>query len=67
MNNHNSTVPAVTRLIEAFHRLPGVGPKTAQRYTYHLIKMPEEIVKEFIVNVLLSFPEESVTFIVQFE
>ena len=29
MNNHNSTVPAVTRLIEAFHRLPGVGPKTA--------------------------------------
>ena len=47
MNNHNSTVPAVTRLIEAFHRLPGVGPKTAQRYTYHLIKMPEEIAKEF--------------------
>ncbi len=52
MNNHNSTVPAVTRLIEAFHRLPGVGPKTAQRYTYHLIKMPEEIVKEFSEAVL---------------
>ena len=52
MNNHNSTVPAVTRLIEAFHRLPGVGPKTAQRYTYHLIKMPEEIAKEFSEAVL---------------
>ena len=52
MNNHNSTVPAVTRLIEAFHRLPGVGPKTAQRYTYHLIKMPEEIAKEFSEAIL---------------
>jgi len=37
-----STSPAVARLIEAFHRLPGIGPKTAQRLTYHLVRMPEE-------------------------
>lgn len=36
------TSPAVTRLIEAFHRLPGIGPKTAQRLTYHLVRLPEE-------------------------
>ena len=28
----------VIRLIESFSRLPGVGPKTAQRLTYHLLE-----------------------------
>jgi recombination protein RecR len=28
----------VERLIEAFSRLPGIGPKTASRLTYHLIR-----------------------------
>lgn len=36
------TSPAVTRLIEAFHRLPGIGPKTAQRLTYYLVRLPNE-------------------------
>jgi recombination protein RecR len=37
-----AVVPApVERLIEAFARLPGVGPKTASRLTYYLIKAPE--------------------------
>ncbi len=36
------TSPAVARLIEALHRLPGIGPKTAQRLTYHLVRMPVE-------------------------
>ncbi|HEY7599696.1 MAG TPA: recombination mediator RecR [Candidatus Limnocylindrales bacterium] len=31
----------VIRLIEAFARLPGVGPKTAQRLTYHLLRAPD--------------------------
>jgi len=30
----------VARLIEEFHKLPGVGPKSAQRLTYHLLRMP---------------------------
>ena len=38
-------VPAaapVTRLVEEFHKLPGIGPKMASRLTYYLIRMPEE-------------------------
>jgi recombination protein RecR len=34
-------VEPVARLIEAFARLPGVGPKTAQRLTYHLLRSPD--------------------------
>jgi recombination protein RecR len=31
-------IEPVARLIEAFARLPGIGPKTAQRLTYHLLR-----------------------------
>jgi recombination protein RecR len=31
----------VGRLIEAFARLPGIGPKTASRLTYYLLRAPE--------------------------
>jgi recombination protein RecR len=34
-------VEPVARLIESFSRLPGIGPKTAQRLTYHLLRAPE--------------------------
>lgn len=34
-------VEPVARLIEALSRLPGIGPKTAQRLTYHLLRAPE--------------------------
>lgn len=37
---------AVARLIEAFSRLPGIGPKTASRLTFYLLKAPLEEVKE---------------------
>ena len=37
-----SAVPKpVERLIEAFARLPGIGPKTASRLTYYLVRAPE--------------------------
>ncbi|MBE0415550.1 MAG: recombination protein RecR [Dehalococcoidia bacterium] len=36
------TAQPVSRLIEEFHKLPGIGPKTAQRLTYFLIRMPQE-------------------------
>ena len=29
------------RLIEAFHKLPGIGPKSAQRLTYYFLRAPE--------------------------
>jgi recombination protein RecR len=34
-------IEPVARLIEALARLPGVGPKTAQRLTYHLLRAPD--------------------------
>jgi recombination protein RecR len=34
-------IEPVARLIEAFSRLPGIGPKTAQRLTFHLLRAPE--------------------------
>src|SRR5712691_933122 len=36
------TVEPVARLIEEFARLPGIGPKTAQRLTFYLLRMPPE-------------------------
>ncbi len=32
----------ISRLIEEFNRLPGIGPKTAQRLAYHLLQAPAE-------------------------
>jgi len=34
--------PALTRLIEAFGTLPGVGPRTAERYAYYVLKYGKE-------------------------
>ena len=33
---------ALVRLIEEFNKLPGIGPKTAQRLAYHVIRTPSE-------------------------
>jgi recombination protein RecR len=39
----SSAVPEpVTRLIEEFSKLPGIGPKTASRLTYFLLRSAEE-------------------------
>jgi recombination protein RecR len=36
----------VARLIDALQRLPGIGPKTAQRLTFYLLKRPAAEVRE---------------------
>jgi recombination protein RecR len=36
----------VARLIEALQRLPGIGPKTAQRLTFFMLKRPVDEVRE---------------------
>ncbi|MGA1569374.1 MAG: recombination protein RecR, partial [Ilumatobacteraceae bacterium] len=33
--------PPVQTLIDELGRLPGVGPKSAQRIAFHLLKLPE--------------------------
>lgn len=42
MADGTSTPEPIQRLIEAFHRLPGVGPKSAQRLAYHILRAPEQ-------------------------
>jgi recombination protein RecR len=34
--------PVLAELIEAFGQLPSVGPKTAQRFAFYLLKQPQE-------------------------
>ena len=37
----------ISRLIEEFSRLPGIGTKSAQRLAFHVINMPKEQVENF--------------------
>ncbi len=34
--------PVVQRLIDELAKLPGIGPKTAQRLTFHLLRLPKK-------------------------
>ncbi len=37
----------IQNLIEAFERLPGVGPKTAERLAFYLLHVPDSEIKKF--------------------
>ena len=53
--NNNDFLPAaapVARLIQEFHKLPGIGSKSAQRLAYYLVRMPEEESKSLAEAVL---------------
>lgn len=39
--------PAISNLIGSFHKLPGIGPKTAQRLTYYLLHVPQTELDSF--------------------
>lgn len=45
MSNYN--IAPLSRLIEHFERLPGIGRKTAQRLAYYVLKMPDEQAEDF--------------------
>lgn len=38
---------SVTRVVESFERLPGIGPKTATRLAFYLLHVPKEELKRF--------------------
>ncbi|MFH1289237.1 MAG: recombination mediator RecR [Patescibacteria group bacterium] len=38
---------SIKRLIESFERLPGIGPKTAQRLGFYLLHVPQGYLDEF--------------------
>ena len=40
-------IPALSDLIDAFARLPGIGSKTAARLAFHILKMPASYAKTF--------------------
>lgn len=42
----------ITRLIDNFERLPGIGPKTAQRLTFQLLHFPQEELENFANNLI---------------
>jgi recombination protein RecR len=48
----NLVPEAVERLAAEFGRLPGVGPKTAQRLTFHCLRAPREAVERLAAALL---------------
>ncbi len=52
-------IEPVARLIESFSRLPGIGPKTAQRLTYYLLRAPETEARA-LASALVAVREEVV-------
>ena len=42
----------ISRLIEEFSKLPGIGAKSAQRMAFHIINRPEEEVKALVQAIL---------------
>lgn len=49
----------VSRLVEQFHKLPGIGPKMAQRLSYYLVRMPEEEARS-LAEAVLAVKERTV-------
>ncbi|MBP5314196.1 MAG: recombination protein RecR, partial [Eggerthellaceae bacterium] len=35
--------PAIQKALDEFERLPGIGPKSAQRIVYHLLNTPDDV------------------------
>ena len=41
-NQLPSAAPSLARLVQELNKLPGIGPKSAQRLAYHVIRMSDE-------------------------
>ena len=44
----------LARLIDQFERLPGIGPRTAQRLALHVLRQPEEQIRAFAEALLAA-------------
>lgn len=38
--------PPIQNLIDAFNKLPGIGPKTSERFVFYLLKKPKEEIEK---------------------
>ena len=48
---------AISRLVQEFNKLPGIGPKSAQRLTYYLLRTPAEEAR-LLAEALLALKEK---------
>jgi recombination protein RecR len=42
---------SIIKLIESFHKLPGIGPKTATRLAFYVLHLPQEQLDEFAKHI----------------
>ncbi len=42
---------AINRMMDAFRRLPGIGPKMAERLSYHVLKSPPSEVNDLLESI----------------
>jgi len=52
------TTNAVSKLIQELNKLPGIGPKSAQRLAYYLLRTPEEQAR-LLAEAILSVRQET--------
>lgn len=52
------TAEPVSKLIQELNKLPGIGPKSAQRLAYHLLRASEEQVR-LLADALLSLKQKT--------
>ena len=55
-----SASPSLTRLIQELNKLPGVGPKSAQRLAYYMIRLPD--VEAYALADAITAVKQSVVF-----
>jgi recombination protein RecR len=53
-----TTAEPVSRLIQELNKLPGIGPKSAQRLAYYLLRAPEEQTR-LLADALLSLKQKT--------
>jgi recombination protein RecR len=58
LNQEIPTAGAVSRLIQELNKLPGIGPKSAQRLAYYLLRTPEDQAK-LLAEAILSVKQKT--------
>ncbi len=48
----HSTAEPILRVIQEFNKLPGIGPKSAQRLAYYLLRAPQEQAQQLSAAIL---------------
>ena len=58
MNGFIPAAEAINKLVQEFNKLPGIGPKSAQRITYYLLRTPEEQLRP-LADAILSLKQKT--------